>query len=329
MSDSSSNAPPDWSMVHFDVECPRCGERLNGHHESTCPKCELDLDWTEIAPVQQLACPNCEYLLYGLSKPRCPECGNEFSWKRVLEDWHAPGRKLFELSWKQAPVRSFFTSVFASLRPKRLWTTERMSPRSTIISSLTLVVVANLSLLALAAVVKSGMIWPQLQASQLAQYQGAKGLGFLLYGLTMYYGFFFLSSIPWQVGTLGTLLILKESMRRSRVRIRHVFRLWSYAIVGTITVIAILEFGTTVIFLMTNDINFYSLFYSPRPSYIHWPSTIVAIGPLTFFATWQFYCAYRHYLKMPHAMWIAFLAQVVGVLLTIVVSHIGNWLTVY
>ena len=78
---------PDWDLVPFEVGCARCGRDLRGLAESKCPACDLEFEWSDAVPIDQLTCRHCGYHLYGLRETRCPECGNRFTWERVLDEF--------------------------------------------------------------------------------------------------------------------------------------------------------------------------------------------------------------------------------------------------
>jgi hypothetical protein len=77
---------PDWGVIDFDVLCARCG-----------------------------------YNLRMLTTPRCPECGLDFEWRIVLDQAATQSDFLFEHNWRSRPVRSWLTTVWRGLRPKRFW----------------------------------------------------------------------------------------------------------------------------------------------------------------------------------------------------------------
>lgn len=70
-----------------------------------------------------LPCARCGYELRLLTQPRCPECGLTFAWLEVLAKrlGHSAHDWLFEAQWGQRPLRSFVTTLWRSLRPRRFW----------------------------------------------------------------------------------------------------------------------------------------------------------------------------------------------------------------
>jgi len=89
---------PDWEAIDFEVMCSRCG-----------------------------------YNLRMLPKPRCPECGLTFDWPDVLDEAAWRSDFLFEHHWRTRPVRSYFKTIWKSLRPFRFWRQvsihERVKPK--------------------------------------------------------------------------------------------------------------------------------------------------------------------------------------------------------
>ena len=118
-SDSASEAP-DWTMVPFDVGCARCGHDLGGLTDPVCPQFELEFDWADAVPIEQLTCAQCGYRLDGLSETRCPECGEPFTWAEALTDYHRRRKPLFEYQWRTRPIRSLLCTWILAIRPGRL-----------------------------------------------------------------------------------------------------------------------------------------------------------------------------------------------------------------
>ena len=83
-----ASPPPNWDNVPFDVSCARCGHDIRGLTEPMCPACELEFDWAQAVPIEQLTCERCGYHLYGLRDTRCPECGRPFTWEEALTEYY-------------------------------------------------------------------------------------------------------------------------------------------------------------------------------------------------------------------------------------------------
>ncbi len=109
-------------MVPFNVPCGRCGEKLNGLAQPQCPKCDLELVWDDLLPVEDMHCPHCDYLVYGATRERCTECGAVFAWDDVLGAAQSRRNSLFEHFWTRRPVASLLrTWWLAAMKPRRLW----------------------------------------------------------------------------------------------------------------------------------------------------------------------------------------------------------------
>lgn len=76
-------------------------------------------DWSIVA--FEIHCPRCSYNLRGLSRPLCPECGFELDWLRLLKHRLAGGDFLFEHAWRRRPVNSLLRTIAAACRPWRFW----------------------------------------------------------------------------------------------------------------------------------------------------------------------------------------------------------------
>src|SRR5438067_1128328 len=76
-------------------------------------------DWNIITV--EVICPNCTYDLRSLTSPKCPECGRTFDWRDVLQNSVGRRSGLFEYCRRQRPLRSWLTTVWRSLWPRRFW----------------------------------------------------------------------------------------------------------------------------------------------------------------------------------------------------------------
>lgn len=78
---------------------------------------------TNVAPTDEhasLPCPLCQYDLRGATEPRCTECGYQTSWEELRD----PKRRLHPFLFEHHPesnFKSFFRTLFATLRPGRFW----------------------------------------------------------------------------------------------------------------------------------------------------------------------------------------------------------------
>ncbi len=60
---TSRPSHPDWDHVPFDVGCARCGHDLRGLTDPRCPACQLEFDWADAVPIEQLTSETCGYHL--------------------------------------------------------------------------------------------------------------------------------------------------------------------------------------------------------------------------------------------------------------------------
>ncbi len=238
LAELSTPQSPDWSLVHFLVHCGRCGCDLHGREEPVCPQCALEFDWEHVVPLEQLTCSTCEYHLYGLSETRCPECGTSFVWDQVLDDFRRRQKPFFEYHWRKKPFRSFISSLWLSLRPRKLWRLADVhDPLAT----------GNLALLALLAVLLFVLVpWG-------IDYVGTATLEALdqRFHLTVarwrrwspYTTIQSMAPISWQIflvawfaALFSAQMIFRQSMRKCKVRNHHVFRAWVYALLPVMIV---------------------------------------------------------------------------------------------
>jgi hypothetical protein len=297
---------PDWSLVHFDVGCARCGHDLRGRIEPVCPACSLEFDWSQAVPLEELICAHCGYHLYGLSENRCPECGESFTWEAALADYHLRCKPWFEYQWTKTPVRSFIRTVSFALRPWRLWREMSIHDPPP---------VAGLLVLWLAsAAVLVGLPLAELLVFDLAfvLIYGGRQWGSILEPIETAHlvllTFFFL--IIWNATILLTLLTMRWSLVKCKVRWPHVLRVCVYLV----PCIALFPFVALTAVSLSELITLYSQI--PR-WVIHdylglFVTGLVACAWILTAASLGF--AYRRYFKMQHAWGVAVAASVVGML---------------
>ena len=73
------------------------------------------------ATADELQCPLCGYDLRGLTDPRCPECGYAFTWEEMRDPARRLHPYLFE-HHPERNVSSFLQTLIGGLRPRRFWT---------------------------------------------------------------------------------------------------------------------------------------------------------------------------------------------------------------
>ena len=81
---------------------------------------------TPVVIDEDLDCPRCGYNLRGLPQPRCPECGLVVDLDQIRAAQALLSKPLFEYQWRRRPIRSFFSTVWLTVRPWRLWRTVKL-----------------------------------------------------------------------------------------------------------------------------------------------------------------------------------------------------------
>ncbi len=316
----TTSAYPDWSLVHFDVLCGRCGHDLRGLHEPRCPKCGLRFNWAEAVPLEQLTCLGCGYRLYGLQEARCPECGRAFSWDQVLEAYRTRRGDHFEHRWRDRAVRSFLQSWRAALRPDRLW-------EGTSIHDLPptrpLIVMAGVAW-AIAAVTTiiapttlsaflSGMAWRSRQLYS-TKAVWTLWLDLLIEALASRVTWAVIAAqLAWATGALGALMIFRQSMRHYKVRNAHVIRVWAYSVLGALPAMMLLVWGAIGSLAIISP--FVRLDDEPLGAFL----SITLLAVFYGHAGWSIHNGYKFYLEMDRPGAVAFSVLIIAGLLSMVV----------
>ncbi len=330
-SSTSASPAPSWAEIHFNVDCPRCGGSLNGHTGDTCPACTLLLDWDRVLPLDELACPGCSYHLRGLRDARCPECGEPFDWSAVLGQQRRRDKPLFEYQYRKRFVRSLLAAVRRSLLPGRLWRSiEVYDPpdsRGQAVLAITLAlwlvlampVVSLLSRTALTINAQHQTGWQGadalIQTWRWSDPEGLMSADFWLgrsslaipYGSISYFGFLLIAVVTLG-GGLGTLLLLRESMRRCRVRNGHITRACLYAVMPPLVALTLTLLCIAVV-TTTNHLGIYlSRAWRVRLGDVIDLSPLIGLAMMVRSVSQ----AYRHYIRMPHAAGVALAAGAIG-----------------
>jgi ribosomal protein L37E len=308
---------PNWQLVPFDVGCARCGHDLRGLTEPKCPSCGLEFEWSQAVPIEQLICRKCGYHLYGLTETRCPECGQPFTWTEVLDDYHRKRKPLFEYHWRDRPFRSLAYTWWLALRPRTLWRIIDIHDPPQL-RPLAVMGAIALFLLALGSPICMGMslwliysvCWPASGAPTAASIADLPSYLWTQLCEVTYYEAVIPVAALWAIG-LGALLILRQSMRRARVRNIHVVRVWAYSVIPIVPT-ALLAFWVCFlpIFLLEATSSTWSVTRA-------WGDTAtIVVGCSFLYAAWSIRQGYRHYLRIPHSIAVAVLSQIIAVLAT-------------
>jgi len=302
----------DWNTVPFPVACARCGQDLRGLSEPRCPACSLEFDWADAVPLEHLTCAVCGYHLYGLQQTRCPECGRDFKWEEALDRYRRRRKDLFEYRWRDSPVRSFLRTWWRSLRPSKFWRSiDVHDPPGA----------GPLLIFSFGPLLVALLIAVLLTAWNISLWNTYPGMGWAA-RLRVFVAALDLPPLPavlgvmaWVLAGFASLLVLRQSMARCRVRTAHVLRACAYALPVAIP-FAVAGLGLAVCveswLIITTT--------WPPTGWLREVRTFAmvagfgAVGFLPLFATWSLARAYRSYIRMPHAMGVAIASQLIAIL---------------
>ena len=301
-----NGAAPRWDAINFDIACSRCG-----------------------------------YNLRMLDTSRCPECGLQFDWPDVIDAHFRRNPFLFEHNWRKRPIRSYFITIWKSLRPARFWRQlsihERTHPRPLLFLYLSMIVLLPVMIVATAFAASHTLLflfqrYPKLTYISVAgQYVSSSRLQYLQYE----YDAIARSILnplkdAWLVPLLITcgflaqaflLLMLRQTLGRCRVRNAQVLRVVAYSAPP----VAVGWLG--IVHLVT----VFDVFGPQAPIELAWlHEVLVAGGVLLLFAAVPAYCLaipLKHYLCLPRPRILACTAAGVAVLLvfTIYMSVMVGW----
>jgi hypothetical protein len=282
-------------------------------------------------PVQQVAeelcCPLCGYDLRGISEPRCPECGYAFEWEELRDPTRRLHPYLFE-HHPHRPVWAFVRTLVGGLLPWRFWgklhPMQPLKPRGLVLYWLIVVGIAMVP----AAITYVGMVIVERSEIPKVRYNMRHGASYTVpmsdQDLDRIYPEFpsprffvkaagdvgtamtwVLIAIVWPWVTLGSFLLLRTSMRRAQIKFAHVLRCSMYG--GDVFVwgaLLLLPFSIRMLraALRMDMIGFYDA--SPREY------AALGLGVLALLVVWRLFAAYRKYLRLPHALAVAVLLQV-------------------
>lgn len=307
---SDQTAPPDWSMVPFPVECPRCGHGLNGSTDAACSACGLELHWPDVVPIEKLKCKACRYPLYGLTTERCPECGEPFTWESALERYHRTNKNLFEYRWREAPLRSLWSSFRLSLNTRKTWEVIQITdppPTRPLLWMLAIGILFGAGApfaLWMASDFALTIIEDMTAAWWIQELRWYYGVGEISWPLA---GGLTFSLIAWCGGGLGSLLCLRWSMAACRVKNGHVTRAFVYSVLPVFIVPGLADAAYHVIAVAVVGTDWgYRVIYWLQ---ITMPP-LALVGQIII--VWRIRFAYRAYIRMAHAWAVAILTQIIA-----------------
>lgn len=326
---SGQSVAPDWALVPFAVGCARCGEDLRGRSEPVCPACGLTFNWADAAPIERLTCHSCGYHLMGLTQTRCPECGKGFSWETVLDDYRRRQKPLFEYRWRTEPVRSLVRTWWLACRPWKLWRMVELHDPPKVGPLIALVIIGLV--LSIAVPLGVGYGGDALVAYINTKAPPPRGPSFLPFGgglmdfpkrIDLVVP---LRSTPWWLGMRGmiclflwcagsllSLLLLRQSMRRCRVRTVHVFRVWVLSLLP-LYVLPLMYCGMMLLAIATEATLGLGM------DYVQWRRRPHEMWLMPLWMVLAVGLGFRHYVRMTHAWWVATTAQTIALILVFTV----------
>lgn len=303
----------DWNHVPFDVTCARCGNDLRGLDEPKCPACELEFDWSDAAPIEELKCEHCGYHLYGLTETRCPECGEAFTWEDALARYRRSQKPLFEYRWRNRPIRSFFHTWRRSLSPRRFWASISIHDPPRVVPLLAMVLIEVVAAALVGTVLYGLEAWVRNTSLIRLGRTGLRDLpGYVLDALVApRYRVTLLTTGAWLLGTLFALFVFQQSMRIYKVRNAHLIRLWAYS-------------APVALLPAVLGWHVFALQGTLRGVYVP-----LGIGPLfalllVLHAARSLRIGYRDYLRIPQSAALALASQTIAVLATGIVTLRGS-----
>ncbi|MCB9853424.1 MAG: hypothetical protein H6819_10045 [Phycisphaerales bacterium] len=270
-------------------------------------------DWASF--LDEIECPLCGYNLRGLSEARCPECGGVFEWRDLLDPNCRRHAYLFEYDPK-ASAGSFFRTMIAGVRTNRFW--KSVHPVLPVrIGRLTRYGLNVFVAMFLSFVVGLWAIdmWQaslprwriRMPGSALAPWTwSVRDLRTVLSVNSHFFNY-----VIWFLATFGAMLVFQGSMRRKRIRVRHLYRcmiyssdvfVWLAAVLVVLDVIEAWSFGNVIVTIQ-----------------------YVAFASAVFFAAVRLIAAFRDYLQFPHPAATVVATQVIVILLISNIYIVRVW----
>lgn len=298
-----------------------------------CPRCDYDLagevaTWTAECPLTS----------------RCPECGLDVNWLEVHRTVPPPAWSIehVEVSGLRL-VGPALASAVLSFAPGRLW--KRLTLAMAVVPS-RLALMLGCWIFASYAIAALGMLGmlcvesgldshlARLNAKQYAQYPSATFVGGTIAHERWILPFFRPGraiGVPLEVAALSalfplvvpvTLVLMPMSLRRAKVKARHVVRLTGYWLVW-VPILAVFPSWTDSVYRSLTSLHSVILFrtapgFSANDSWaarlidtIQRNSNILASAALFLLVAWYWRHATKHYLKLPRPTMVA--AGLVGI----------------
>jgi len=290
----------------------------------SCPRCGYDQSgavaaWERIEPA---ACP-----LGGV----CSECGLGFEWCDILNPRLGANGLFFELA-EHKRVRAYVATAWRALKPGRFWSWVRMehpvrpARLAMVVPAAALVAGASLGI-----VLVLGWTFEMVRGLVLGRFWGPIGWSDLFWsgratGWTQYFTewpqwwprpWLALSLLAVVLMPL-TFLLLPETLRRGRVRRRHLLRVWAYGLVSLPVALAM----PVVLMLVVRaailvDLRRHGAGYWLKGLGV-WmgrQSWVLGVGCVAVWMVWWWWAATGRYLRLPRAGLVAGVMAVLAMLL--------------
>jgi hypothetical protein len=281
--------------------CPRCGYDQRGVIDS----------WTRSCPLTGI----------------CSECGLEFAWRDLLDERFKIKPWFFEHALRRH-VRSFFYTLWRSLRPSSFWRWVRLEDdidlhRLGIFACLAPLLMGGMTLLLMVpiAYVIGAFIW--FDSVWVAPWYFVTGTLFAYsWGVDEEILVPLLSVMVSTAIAPGFLVLFSDSMRLARVRRVHLLRFWVYSFVCVPWAYCILGFSSMYDWNAGRVSSWWSPSFLSTDLFggVPRPTLLPAVGAVLVIQTFVIRRAVVSYLRLPSAWGVAISVGIITALLTAVLA---------
>lgn len=254
--------------------------------------------------------------MFGLRDLRCPECGRAFTWAELLHRLDERSLPLHEFATHHR-ISAIVRSWRWACRPRKLWSRVRLhhAPRPVALAWYAL---ASVLLYAMTLALSTSVaLWLGTPGGWMGATTPTTWLS-LLGELRMFvtspgFGLFMLSYVAWAGASLAALMIIADSMFRHNVRAVHAVRVWAYA-VATYPVLGALLLAAETALWMQRAFRLRTI-----PELFCYAAAAMVVVALT---ARSIRIGYSEYLRIPHARGIAWLTQIIALLVTMLAQFL-------
>lgn len=289
------------------------GDMLTGHEPAcACPRCDYDLSGETESWKRQ--CP-----LEG----RCPECGLDIAWHDLLSPTHQRPKWSFEHAHTRR-LRAFLGTIARSVMPWNLARSLKMHHEfrpvrlGVLVAGTVLVLYLSLVAFALPQVAND-LLWafssqtpPPVDVLGLLRFT-AWPISIDPYRPTRASNPVLFAPLPLIWGALVTILfaVIPITIRRHRVSPRHFVRMGAYCTVGVMSLAA-----SEQLILALDGLHWTQYHFTGRHTammnwlpyaIVEWMQAATIVWMILFW-----WCAFRFYMRLPHALWMSILLNVIG-----------------